>query len=65
MGGLRIAALVAFLFGAFVGTWGLVTSGGTEFTEAAMREGQMWVSIAILALALGSILNWVASRRPG
>ena len=59
---LSTTAMIAGLLGLFIGGWGLIAPGDSA-DPAAVKEGFMWVSIAVIALALGTVLNALAARR--
>jgi hypothetical protein len=59
---LATTALVAGLMGIFIGVWGLVAPGDSA-NPADVKEGFMWIAIAMVLVALGTVLNALANRR--
>jgi hypothetical protein len=59
---LSTTAMIAGLLGLFIGVWGLVAPGDAA-DPAAVKEGFMWIAIAVVLLALGTVLNALAARR--
>ena len=59
---LATTAMIAGLLGLFIGVWGLVAPGDSS-NPADVKEGFMWIAIAMILVALGTVLNALAARR--
>ena len=59
---LATTALITGLMGLFIGIWGVVAPGDTA-DPAQVKEGFMWITIAVVLLSLGTVLNALANRR--
>lgn len=63
MRGARIVAIVAGLWAAFIGTWGLVTHSSTRAVDGDVQSMGLWIAIALVTLAVAVVASSLAQRR--
>jgi hypothetical protein len=59
---LNIIVIIAGVVMAFIGAWGLITSG--DASTAELQESQLWISIALLAGGIGLLASGLARILP-
>ena len=58
----RVIAIVAGVWGAFIGTWGLVTHGGTQAVDGDVQSMNLWIGMGLFSLGIAVVASQLAAR---